>query len=265
MKLLREFDGQEQEIAHLETRLIAFYNTYTDYPVFNQASEYPSLWGKVLQSAAKITSSGSPCRILEIGAGRSGFGSFIRTQSTLPIHLTSQDITALNVDFLKETSDEVVTENIDQLQGSWDIIFHSYACEHFCRPAQFAELLWQKLRVGGYLIIQSPRYDFPFYLPPSLDHLSFTKRTMHRLQLIWLDLVSALTSKKQFVIFSDPAVFHLPFWRDRDAVHRVCRSDLTRLFAQRAKIENFPLPSGGWKDFLVKRFLTLRIALKKLA
>ena len=67
----------------------------------------------------------------------------------------------------------------------------------------------------------------------------------------------------RFTIFSDPAVFHLPFMRDRDAVHRVRLSDLRWLFGTRATLREFDLVPGSAKDWIVKKLLTLRVVLHK--
>lgn len=264
MKLISESD--RDEIAGLESRLLQFYNTCPTYPAFAQTSDYPALWQEVHARASSIARQRGACRILEIGAGRSGFGRFLQAQGADDrLHLTSQDITATNLAHLRETSHAVVTENIDRLQGSWDVIFHSYVYEHLCRPREFNEVLWRHLNSGGYLLLQSPRYDFPLYFPPCLDHLTLAVKLRQALSLIGKDLRSALGAGPHFTIFSDPSVFHLPFRRDRDAVHRVRRSDLLRLFAGRAEVANFHLAAGGWKDWIVKTFLTLRITLRKVS
>ena len=170
MQLISERDGAQ--IARLESRLHEFYNTCQTYPAFAAPSDHPALWHEVLRRARALGRERGACRILEIGAGRSGFGQFLREQAPDErFHLTSQDITATNLDDLRETSHAVITENLDGLEGSWDVIFHSYVYEHLCRPREFNEILWRRLTPGGYLILQSPRYDFPLYFPPCLDHL----------------------------------------------------------------------------------------------
>lgn len=262
MKLISE--KQAVEISTLETRLIDFYNTCKVYPAFSRPSEYPDLWQQVLRVADQIKLERGGCRILEIGAGRSGFGDFLKKSGkSKEFHLTSQDITAANVEFLRGTSDAVVTDNLDRLVGTWDVIFHSYAYEHLCRPREFNETIWGHLSVGGYLLIQCPRYDFPLYFPPCFDHLPFTKKLWHAFALAGKDFVSTVSARPQFTVFSDPAVFHLPFHRDRDAVHRVRRSDVRLLFANRAEISDFSVAAGGVKDWIVKNLLTLRVILRK--
>ena len=76
MELIHE--DQAPAIARLETRLVEFYNTFTGYDAFNAPPEYPVLWGEVLRLARAQPA--RPCRVLEIGAGRSGFARFLRTQ-----------------------------------------------------------------------------------------------------------------------------------------------------------------------------------------
>lgn len=251
MDLLHE--NQATAIAQLETRLVEFYNTYTGYGAFQQPSEYPVLWGEVLRLAREKNA--RPVRVLEIGAGRSGFGKFLRDHGAREeIHFTAQDITTTNLTHLRENADEVFTGNIDRLAGTWDVIFHSYVYEHLCRPREFNERLWSHLAPGGHLLIQCPRYDFPLYFPPAWDHLGLPAK-------LWL--AARGLAGGRFTVFSDPAVFHLPFTRDRDAVHRVRRSDLHALFGERATLREFDLAPGSFKDWVVKKLLTLRVILQK--
>ena len=258
MELIHE--AQAPAVAALEMRLVEFYNTFTGYDAFNSLPEYPVLWGEVLRLAR--TKTARPIRVLEIGAGRSGFGKFLRGQGARDeIHLTSQDITTANLTHLRQSSDEVFTGNIDRLAGTWDVIFHSYVYEHLCRPREFNERLWSHLAPGGHLLIQCPRYDFPLYFPPAWDHLSLSVKLWQTLRLAAGDL----TGGAGFTIFSDPAVFHLPFVRDRDAVHRVRKRDLHTLFGDRAVMREFDLAPGSAKDWIVKKLLTLRVILEKKA
>ncbi len=263
MDLIHE--DQAEAVARLETRLVEFYNTYAGYDAFHQPSEYPVLWGEILRLARAGTT--RPCRVLEIGAGRSGFGEFLRAQEARgDIHLTSQDITTANLDHLQASSDEVLTGNIDRLEGSWDLIFHSYVYEHLCRPREFNERLWSLLAPGGHLVIQCPRYDFPLYFPPCWDHLTLPAKLWQTLRLAGSDLAAACGhGASRFTVFADPAVFHLPFVRDRDAVHRVRKSDLRSLFGQRGTLREFSLKAGSLKDWIVKERLTLRVILEKKA
>ncbi len=224
------------------------------------------LWGEVLRLARAGTA--RPCRVLEIGAGRSGFGEFLRAQggaratSTSP-RRTSPRPTSTTC---QASSDEVITGNIDRLEGSWDLIFHSYVYEHLCRPREFNERLWSLLAPGGHLVIQCPRYDFPLYFPPCWDHLTLPAKLWQTLRLAGSDLAAACGhGASRFTVFADPAVFHLPFVRDRDAVHRVRKSDLRSLFGQRGTLREFSLKAGSLKDWIVKERLTLRVILEKKA
>ncbi len=251
------------ELHRLESRLVEFYRTAADYPAFATPSDHPALWQEIREIAKQFQAERGACRILEVGAGRSGFGLDLRSRGLDGIHLTSQDVVESCAEFLSRTSDVVVTGSVEQLEGTWDIIFHSYVYEHVCRPREFTQELWQRLRPGGYLLMQSPRYELPFYLPPSVGHLSRVQKVWLAFRLVIRDLQTAMNGRPQFTVFSDPAVFHLPFRRDRDAVHRVRQGDLRRLLGKRAHITEYSLEAGGWKDWFVKRFLTLRLILRK--
>ena len=114
------------------------------------------------------------------------------------------------------------------------------------------------------MVIQCPRYDFPLYFPPCWDHLPLLVKLWQTLRLAGSDLAAAGgRAAGRFTIFSDPAIFHLPFVRDRDAVHRVRKSDLRWLFGARAHVREFALAPGSFKDWIVKNLLTLRVILEK--
>jgi SAM-dependent methyltransferase len=261
MKLLRESD--ETEIAALEARLFAFYQKGVNYPAFVETSGHPYLWDTVLAIAREKSGPGRMVRVLEVGAGRSGFGAYLIAKGREGIHYTAQDVTEANVDFLRGQADAVLTHSVTALEGNWDVIFSSYVVEHLCRPRVYVQALWDRLNPGGALVIQAPRYDIPFYLSPAFDHLTGWQRLGWRFRLVFEWVRDAFSSCPAFWIFSDPALFSLPFVRDRDAVHRVARRDLIKLLGGQADFSEFFIPTGSLKDYLVKRFLTLRLIARK--
>ena len=99
---------------------------------------------------------------------------------------------------------------------------------------------------GGALFEFCPRYAAPFYLSPSTAHLSPPRRVGLAIQVLRARLRTLLTGEPAFPIHHDPAIFHGPFARDRDAVHWVSRLDLAAFFrAQGAVVADLSLPAGG--------------------
>lgn len=260
MHLITETDAVE--VGDLEARLQTFYDSCPNYDAFAVPSNHPTVWAVVLGLARETLQRQGACRILEVGAGRSGFGARLRAESLQGVTLSSHDITARNRDFLAIDA-AVLIGPVAELTGTYDIIFHTYAFEHMIRPRRDLLHLWQLLAGGGSLVIQCPRYDRPFYLPPSCDHLTRGAWLALALRLIGRDALGLFSGKPQFLLFSDPSALHRPFYRDRDAVHRVKRADLARLLGLQAEITDFPLPAHGWKDYLVKRWFTLRVVIRK--
>ena len=69
-----------------------------------------------------------------------------------------------------------------------------------------------------------------------------------------------------FLTHHDPAIFHGPFARDRDAFHRVSRADLGAFFrAREATVDDLTLPAGPGKDRVVRNWLTVRLRVTKPA
>ena len=61
---------------------------------------------------------------------------------------------------------------------------------------------------------------------------------------------------------SDPAIFYLPFYTDRDAIHIVRQKDLYSLFGK-SKIETWHAESFGFRHWVLNTFLTCRMCIKK--
>ncbi|HMA93452.1 MAG TPA: hypothetical protein VKP30_12245, partial [Polyangiaceae bacterium] len=100
--------------------------------------------------------------------------------------------------------------------------------EHITNPAETLGYLLRMLSPGGRLIVASPRYDFPFYIPPSARHYTSYEQVMLTLWLTWKRLQAIWCEDARFLIHLDPAVLRSPWYRDADAVHWVSRWDIRR-------------------------------------
>ncbi|MGC4095637.1 MAG: methyltransferase domain-containing protein [Nitrospira sp.] len=249
-------EDQEAELQDLTDRMRDFYRTEQNYSAYQVASHQPALWSEVIRRAMESKGETPRARVLEIGAGRSGFGQWCRTNGGQDIHITSHDINERNREFLLEHSDEFFTGPAEEIRGQWDCIFHSYVLEHVTRPKAFLISAFNNLKQGGCHLFQCPRYDAPFYLPPALDHLSKGSKV--------LAAFSALASSTPFRIVKDPSVFHLGYYRDRDAIHLVRRRDIEELHRDHAQVSDFSVITGGWKEWLMMRVITMRMVIRKI-
>lgn len=258
----------DQPTDVLRRRLDEFYATVTTYGDFQRPSEHPAPWGHVCEEAARLLAAnpGTPCRVLEFGAGRTGFGEFARARlggGRERVHFTAQDVTAQNVEYLRAAADAVHVGAVQTLAGGpFDIIFSTFVFEHVTDPAAVLARCLELLAPGGSLFLFCPRYDVPGYLPPSAAHLGPAARARLAAQMVAARVRTRFTGEPAFLIHHDPAVFHLPFARDRDAIHWASRLDLGAFFHGRAELRDLPLPAGPGKDWVVKNLLTIRLRIR---
>ena len=272
MKLITEKD---QTTVALRRRLDAYYATTGDYTAFQQPSQVAYFWKLLLPRIQAVIARQGTCRILEFGAGRSGFALFLREKGLREkVLLTMHDVTASNTAWLNEQADEVQIGPVPAIRGRYDIIVSSFVLEHMTDPQVSLCALWSAVEQQGGVYVVCPRYDCPFYLPPACDHLSLFERAILAVKVMGARLRTVIRRKPAFLLLSDAAVFHLPFTKDRDAVHLVSWPDLRILFhSKQAKIERLRfvwvdnwrglLTPGGLKAWFVTRFLLVGLAAER--
>lgn len=255
----------------LRRRLDEFYGTVTTYDNFLHVSHHPAAWEHVAAESERLRPGNAgmtvgPCRILELGAGRTGFGTWSRRRlGKDSVHFTAQDVTAQNADHLRAEADAVHLGPVQTLSGAgaFDLIFSTFVFEHVTDPRATLEHCFQLLRPGGSLFLFCPRYDFPFYLSPSASHLGRADRLVLGLRTLAARAGTLLRGRPAFLIHHDPAVFTLGFARDRDAVHWVSRFDLAAWGRGRAELTDLPMPAGRGKDWVVKNLLQVRLRIRR--
>ncbi|MDC0359011.1 class I SAM-dependent methyltransferase, partial [Oligoflexia bacterium] len=199
------------------------------------------------------------CRVLEFGAGRTGFRSYI---SDLRDHtiFDVQDVTPVNQEYLQHEADCVHIGPVEMINEKYDIIFSTFVWEHVSNPKATLTHLLQLLNAGGSLFLISPRYDFPLYLSPSLKHASLVKRGLVAMWLLIKRASVTLGGAPQFLIHLDPALFHGPWFRDADAIHWVSLWDLKRICAS---LRNVKLPAcNTLKERFWAKFCLLYVEIK---
>lgn len=255
MKLLTE-KYNIAEISVLEKRMQKYYEVASTYPAFVTPAYHTQQWKILLKYIKHYSNTNKIVEILEIGAGKSGLGEFLESENVRScVRVTSQDVTPLNIAWLKRYSDQVFIGDVEKMDGKFHIVIHSYVLEHVSRPLSFLNHVYNKLTFdGGVNIIECPRYDFLFYLPNSMDHLSMIEKIKMKIRLIFFS--------KPFSIIDDPAIFYLPFRTDRDAIHLVRKKDFYNLFGK-SNIRTWRAKSFGFRHWLLNTFLTCRMCIKK--
>lgn len=273
-RLLPEQALSAEEHGELQHKLGRFYASIPDYTAFHSASDQGHCWEHVARAITKLLQ-GAPERtgrrieVLEVGAGRSGFGHWLVEEGLRQrVHWTTQDVTARNRDWLAAHSDSVVLGEVPGIdaQESFDIIFSTYVLEHVPAPARHLDALARMLRPGGSLFIFCPRYDVPGYACPSSRHLDRPARLRLQLRAAGYRAMSLVRGIPAFLIQTDLAAFHGPFFTDADAVHWVSLIDL-QLWARRTGFSWRGLRLGNSrvasKDWIVKNLLTCAVELRK--
>ena len=251
------------EVAALAGRLRDFYNSTRDYGAFQAPSNQTLLWSHLASEFRKRlqVKPDRKLRVLEVGAGRSGLAGYLQTSGLSDdVELHAQDVTAQNAAWLKEHFDSVTIGHVDEVPGEFDFVISSYVFEHVTAPRAFLDSLWSKLAPSGTIIMTCPRYDAPFYLPPSVDHLPSHRKLALACYVVWRRMVTLVTRRPAWLVLKDPAVFHLPFSIDRDAVHWVSWFDIRAHWPQATRLK---LASGSLSDWIAKNLLTIGFRAEK--
>jgi SAM-dependent methyltransferase len=235
-----------------------FYASSNDYTAFQQPSQHPQEWAYVRGAIRKHLQDCQSCRVLEFGAGRTGFASDLDGLRTA-VHFAVQDVTPSNADYLHSQADEVHIGEIGGLRGPFDVIFSTFVLEHVSDPKRTLETLFDLLQPGGSLFLFCPRYDVPFYLSHSADHYGGMHRLAIAAYVCWRRLLTVLTRKPAFLVHSDPALLHMEWRMDRDAIHWASLIDLQMFFRKRGLVQKLAIRSGSLKDWCVKNFLRINL------
>ena len=263
-----------EEHNELRRQLDRFYADAPSYLAFQTASNQRHCWPHIQSHIEHLLSQGKKkVSVLEVGAGKTGFVAFLEDvglRSSVVFH--AQDVTRFNENWLLAQADSVYFGDVADagVPGGMDVVFSTYVLEHVTDPRQHLEILWSLINpqptCPGALFLFSPRYDMPGYLCPSARHLPATARVRLLLTATMARLTSLLTRSPQFLIQTDLAAFHLPFYPDSDAVHWVSLTDL-KFWAREhsGKLETLSLgsPAIFTKDWVIKRFCTTAVKIVK--
>lgn len=251
----------------LSEQMVSFYRTTSSYTVFQEAvvTDYCGFWQYLHEDIEERLLSQPSYRALEFGAGRSGFARSLG-QRRDQVFYCAQDVTDQNQDFLNKEADNVhigPLATIDE-EGQFDAVFSTFVFEHVTNPRATLDKCLALLRPGGSLYIYCPRYDFPFRISPSAAHYSQFQRIAMALDLAIARLGTLLTRRPEFRVHLDPAIFHLDWCRDRDAIHWASYYDVMAYARGKGKLRKLRIPRAPhWRAWVSERLLTMAFSLKK--
>lgn len=245
----------------LRRRMHDFYSSIEDYDAFAESSQQPVFWDPIKRELEERARGGARSRVLEFGAGRTGFSEFLGPlRANVEFHV--QDITERNRDELARKADKLWFEPLEQLAGAYDVIFSTFVWEHLSRPRASLFALLDLLAPGGSLYLASPRYDLPGYVPPSARHLTRARQLALSTWLSARRLRVALGGAPEFLLHSSPACLSRPWFRDADAIHWVSRLDL-RAVEPDYRVEDIDVAATGLKQWVWSRFALLFVRIRK--
>lgn len=209
----------------LRERLDDFYRNTESYDAYLEGSHAPEFWDVIKTRIDDVLKRSGTCAVLEVGAGRSGFGPYLG-ENRSRITYSVQDVVAANLEYLEQVADHVVVGPVQALSGQYDIVLMTFVLEHMTDPEAALRHLASLLTPDGRIFSVSPRYDNPFYVPPSARHLPLVDRIRLMGRITVSRAHTAVSGRGRFLIHLRPAVLEVPWYRDADAIHWPSKYDL---------------------------------------
>jgi SAM-dependent methyltransferase len=247
---------RDEAAAELRRRLDAFYASTQTYDAFQRPNQLDDYWEPIRRDIESRVAKGQQVRALEFGAGCTGFRAYLGDLAPrITYHV--QDVTDRHRAYLQTQADQLFFTDIREIRERYDVIFSTYVWEHITTPQQVLDHLLGLLNPGGTIFIASPRYDFPFYMSPSIRHEPKPRQLRVALWVALQRLRVLVGGRPRFLIHLDPAVLHVPWYRDADAIHWVSQWDITRHLRSRYHVRPVRLPIKGWRRQFWLRCLLL--------
>lgn len=247
----------------LRARLDRFYDEAKRYSDFQlDRNDKPEFWKPVRERIGQIVADRGSCRVLEFGAGRTGFGSSLGALRDR-VTFTAQDVTPRNRPHLESQADSVFIGDVRGLDGPFDVVFSTFVWEHVSHPESTLKHLLVQLSPGGSLFLASPRYDMPGYIPPSARHYGTASRSLLSCWLTVRRVRTLVLGRPAFLVHTDPAALNGPWFRDADAVHWASLFDLKAAVPPGFRLERLRLQASGWKRRIWERWLLLFVRIDR--
>lgn len=268
MMMLRSIDGgNAAALASMQQRLVAFYDSTPHYYDCSSESDKSHFLLPILNLARGLCARKGHVRILEVGAGKSQAPAFFQDGlAEMSYSFDLQDINDRNAPFYYGQDVIFHVGSIDAIpaEKKYDLIFSMFVYEHLCEPAKALDAARDRLAEDGVIVLISPEYVLPFYVPPALRHLSAWKKFKATAALFLSSVRTRATGIPNFWVCSEPAVFHGPWCRDADAVHMVSKADLIAYFGDQFYFDDLDVKfSRGLRSFIGSRCLLRVVATRK--
>ncbi|MBU6400578.1 MAG: methyltransferase domain-containing protein [Verrucomicrobia bacterium] len=135
--------------------------------------------------------------------------------------------------------------------NSFDVVLSTYALEHFVFPLHSLDEMWRVCRPGGRVLLISPAYDHPWFLPPSTSHWTRAERGWLILGQTARQFLRHFRPRHfDFARVSRPRVLFETYRSDFDAVHLVSAREVGNFFRAKGAVFLFenkraPRPAGA--------------------
>ncbi len=215
---MEDYKSQFDSLAHLEERLGEFYRQATDY--FDTAESHSGEFSDDRKRLAGFIPDGS--KVLEVACGSAANAVLLKDKKC---EYAGIDIGLHGLKLARERLQMpeccFVNSSIWYLPFKdkiFDVVFSTYAMEHFVWVEQGIHEQARVLKDNGILIILCPGHALPHHLPASMDHLD-RERKRNIFKKRCLSLFKSFFGKPFFEMNADPAVLHQPYQPDRDLVY----------------------------------------------
>jgi len=247
--------------SELQTRLRKFYTNYAAPYFEGIEGDMYFFYNLIKPDLLRLLNERGKILALDLGAGRTNFPSWLETVGVRDkVFVTAQDVTDANLEHLNRHCDRSFVGDVREMQSEFDFIVSTFAYEHLVFPQKTLTHCLDMLTPGGILYIVSPCYTLLGYLPPALRHLPRWKQFGLNLFLVASSALVRVLGRPLFWIVTDPAVFHLPFRRDYDAIHMVSKSDLDSFMRGHCQSLPIMLPKATGQGRVWLRFMMLIVA-----
>ena len=231
-------DESDASVTALRARMDEFYATTNSYDAFQFTAQRNDEWCHVRDAIRERLQHRPRCRVLEFGAGKTGFGDYLGDLRPA-VEFTVQDVTSANAEFLRTQADHVCIGPIGDLGNSMS---SSRLRSRYSDPRATLERLFSMLKCQACCYYSVPAMISPF-TSHSADHYTAGygsigfKVLARRLDADWRPPAPLI----HLIHRLSPAVCD----RSR-AIHWVSLLDLRALF-RNLRPRTLPIRSGGDK------------------
>jgi phosphatidylethanolamine/phosphatidyl-N-methylethanolamine N-methyltransferase len=213
----------------LHASLREFYNRSADY--FNEAGEANAELTPERANLFQFIPENA--LLLDVGCGRCENAAFLKGR----VRYVACDLTQLGINGALSLGRPIHAAVLAESQtlpfrdNSVDCVLSTYALEHLVFPEKSLREMWRVCRPQGRVLIISPTYDDPRFLPPSTSHWNPLQRaSLIAAQTVRQCIRHFNSHRFYFTQITQPRVFRGEYQPDYDAVHLVSAREIANFF-----------------------------------